>query len=59
MIPLFSCYQLTSAVKLHGDVRQLAEEKGLRGVELSISHTDGMAIAVAVASGGEVDMIKI
>ncbi|KAJ6090087.1 hypothetical protein N7467_005303 [Penicillium canescens] len=46
-------------VHLHGDVRQLAEEKGTRGVQLSISHTDEMAIAVAVASVGGAHSIEV
>ena len=46
-------------VKLHGDVRQLAEAKGLQEVKLSISHADGMAIAFALAGRREVDAIKI
>ncbi|MFN8035050.1 MAG: holo-ACP synthase [Acidimicrobiia bacterium] len=39
------------AVALHGRAADLANERGVRGWQLSLSHSESMAIAVAVAVG--------
>lgn len=36
-------------VRLHGPLSELASERGLQTIELSLSHAGGIAIAVAVA----------
>ena len=36
-------------VRLHGPLAELAAEQGLAGIELSLSHAGGIAVAVAVA----------
>ena len=36
-------------VRLHGPLSDLAEERGLESIELSLSHAGGIAVAVAVA----------
>ena len=36
-------------VVLHGPLSDLADERGLQGIELSLSHAGGIAVAVAVA----------
>ena len=36
-------------IALHGDVARIAERLGVTRVELSLSHTGGMAYAVAAA----------
>ena len=42
-------------VALHGHVAEIARRLGVARVELSLSHTAGMAYAVAVAVGGPSD----
>lgn len=37
------------AVRLHGEVASWAERRGLAGLDLSLAHTDGVAVAHAVA----------
>lgn len=37
-------------VVLHGEVKKVAEEKGVSKFELSVSHSEDVAIAVVVAS---------
>lgn len=37
------------SVQLHGQAEAVAKEHGITGFELSISHAEGVAIAVAVA----------
>jgi holo-[acyl-carrier protein] synthase len=36
-------------IRLHGPLSDLASERGLQGIELSLSHAGGIAVAVAVA----------
>ena len=36
-------------VQLHGDAKAAASKAGVRSVDVSISHTDAQAIAVAVS----------
>ena len=36
-------------VRLHGPLADMADEQGLTGIELSLSHAGGIAVAVAVA----------
>lgn len=38
------------ALQLHGNAEKVANEKGISGFKLSISHSDDVAIAVVVAS---------
>jgi fatty acid synthase subunit alpha len=37
-------------VVLHGDAKEAAEKAGVKGVQVSISHSDAQAIAIAVSS---------
>ncbi len=38
-------------LRLHGEARRLAAELGLENWSISLSHTGGLAIAMAVAAG--------
>lgn len=40
---------LTGTVQLHGDAAAAAKQAGVKSVEVSISHNDAQAIAVAVS----------
>ena len=42
-------------VRLHGEVAAAARRRGVRSVELSLSHSDGLAIAHVVAVLGPAD----
>lgn len=37
------------SIQLHGDAKAAANKAGLKGVEVSISHNDAQAIAIAVS----------
>lgn len=37
------------SVQLHGDAEKVAAEAGIKSFELSLSHADGVALAVALA----------
>lgn len=36
-------------VQLHGDAKTAADKVGVKGVDVSISHNDSQAIAIAVS----------
>ncbi|KAL5357221.1 hypothetical protein BJX96DRAFT_172338 [Aspergillus floccosus] len=48
-IEILNCEGLPT-VYLHGKAKELAKEKGINSVQVSISHSDGMAMGVAVAT---------
>ena len=47
---LFTLPLLTKPSQLHGDAQRTATEAGVQSVQVSISHSDTQAIAVAIAS---------
>lgn len=42
-------YKKLTSVQLYGDAKAAANKVGMKGVEVSISHSDAQAIAIAVS----------
>jgi holo-[acyl-carrier protein] synthase len=45
-------------VALHGAAARIAQEAGVTGWHLSLTHTDDLAQAVAIAVGGEAEVAR-
>jgi fatty acid synthase subunit alpha len=48
--PLFRASPILMQVQLHGDAQLAAKQAGMKEVTVSISHSDGQAVAIAIAT---------